>query len=173
MRIYHRGEKWGIDWYDGFKRRRQLVGPSKGEAKSLLAAKRTERLRGRREIVPKAEAPAFDQYVEGPYTEYARTNKRGFYNERYRLKQLTGYFGKINISDLRRSHAERFKSEMSYHLAPGTFQILADPFADRRRRVFPELAGEILGNQDDRALLIEVRPGKVAAGDQGVAHGLQ
>lgn len=124
MGIYHRGEKWGIDWYDGFKRRRQLVGPSKGEAKSLLAVKRTERLRGRREIVPKAEAPAFDQYVEGPYTEYARTNKRGFYNERYRLKQLTGYFGKINISDLRRSHAERFKSEMSHHLAPGTVNRL-------------------------------------------------
>lgn len=171
MGIYQRGENWGIDWYDGFKRRRQLVGPSKGEAKSLLAIKRAEKLRGRREIVPKVDAPAFDQYVDGPYTEYARTNKRGFYNEQYRLKQLTGHFGKINISDLRRSHAEHFKSEMSRHLAPGTVNrllgnakhilsmavddelITTNPFARVKLLHVPERTERILTNEEQDRLL--------------------
>ncbi len=65
MGIYQRGENWGIDWYDGFKRRRQLVGPSKGEAKSLLAVKRTEWLRGRRQIVPKVDVPTFVNTLKG------------------------------------------------------------------------------------------------------------
>ena len=171
MGIYQRGENWGIDWYDGFKRRRQLVGPSKGEAKSLLAVKRTARLRGQREIVPKVDAPAFDQYVEGPYTEYARTNKRGFYNEQYRLKQLTGYFGSINISDLRRSHAEHFKSEMSHRRAPGTVNrllgnlkhilsmavddelITTNPFARVKLLHVPERTERILAEGEEDRLL--------------------
>ncbi|MFY9802327.1 MAG: tyrosine-type recombinase/integrase [Candidatus Acidiferrales bacterium] len=171
MGIFQKGENWGIDWYDGFKRRRQLVGPSRGEAKSLLAVKRAERLRGRREIVPKVGAPAFDQYVEGPYTEYARTNKRGFYNEQYRLKQLTGYFGKINISGLRRSHAERFKSEMSRCLAPGTVNrllgnakhilsmavddelITTNPFARVKLLHVPERMERILAKEEEDRLL--------------------
>jgi site-specific recombinase XerD len=171
MGIYQRGDDWGIDWYDGSKRRRQLVGPSKGEAKALLAVKRAERLRGRREIIPKVDAPAFDQYVEGPYAEYARTNKRGFYNEQYRLKQLTRYFGKINISDLRRSHAERFKSELSHRRAPGTVNrllgnlkhilsmavddelITTNPFVRVKLLHVPERHERILTKEEEERLL--------------------
>src|ERR1700734_2937774 len=96
------------------------LGTSKGEAKALLASKRLERLRGRREIGHKVDAPPFDQFVEGQYTEYARANKRGFYNEQYRLKQLTEFFGKRKLSELTAWDGENFKIEMRRHRAPAT-----------------------------------------------------
>jgi integrase len=124
MGIYQKGEMWGIDYYDGFKRRRKLIGTSKGEAKNELAIKRKERLRGRQEIAPRIDAPPFDQFVEGQYTDYARTNKRGFNNEQYRLKQLVKCFGKRKLSELTRWDAENFKNEMVRRVAPATVNRL-------------------------------------------------
>jgi integrase len=120
MGLYQKDELWGIDYYNGYKRIRELVGPSKGEAKKLLAVRKVERLRCRQEIKPNVEAPPFDQFVEGKYTEYAKANKRGFYNEKYRLKQLTTFFGKRKLSQLRRWDAEYFKIESSKKVAPAT-----------------------------------------------------
>lgn len=124
MGIYQKGENYGIDYYNGYKRIRELVGPSKGEAKTLLAAKRADRLRGRQGVSPKIDAPPFDQFVEGPYTEYARTNKRGFHNEQYRLKQLAEYFGKRKLSELTRWDAENFKNERAHLVGPATVNRL-------------------------------------------------
>ena len=123
MGVYQKGQTWGIDYYDGFRRRRELVGTSKGEAKKILAARRAERLRGRGSISPPTDAPPFDQFVEGRYTEYARTNKRGFYNEQYRLKQLTKFFGRRKLSQLTRWDAEYFKIESSKSVAPATVNL--------------------------------------------------
>jgi integrase len=124
MGVYRKGKLWGIDYYDGFKRRRELIGPSKGEARKVLASKRIERLRGPWEIAPKIDAPPFDQFVEGQYTEYAETNKRGFNNEQYRLKQLTKYFGKLKLSEITPWHAENFKNEKAQLVAPATVNRL-------------------------------------------------
>jgi hypothetical protein len=83
-----------------------------------------ERLRGRREIFPRFDAPPFDQFVEGQYTEYAKANKRGFYNEQYRLKQLTEFFGKRKLSELTAWDGEKFKIEMRRLRAPATVNRL-------------------------------------------------
>jgi len=171
MGIYQKGEMWGIDYYDGFKRRRELVGTSKGEAKNELAIKRKERLRGRHEIAPKIFAPPFDQFVEGQYTEYARTNKRGFHNEQYRLKQLTKFFGKRKLSALTRWDGEMFKIEMARDLAPATVNrllgnlkhilsmaaddgiITTNPFLRVKLLKVPERTERILTKEEEAKLL--------------------
>lgn len=171
MGIYQKGENYGIDYYNGHKRIRELVGPSKGEAKTLLAAKRAERLRGRQGISPKIDAPPFDQFVEGPYTEYARTNKRGFHNEQYRLQQLTKFFGKRKLSELTRWDAENFKNEMAQLVAPATVNRLAgnlkhilsmavtwealstDPFIGVKLLRVPKRTARILSEEEEVKLL--------------------
>ena len=171
MGVYQKGKIWGIDYYDGYKRRRELIGPSKGEAKELLASKRLERLRGRREIVPKLDAPPFDQFVEGQYTEYAKANKRGFYNEQYRLKQLTEFFGKRKLSEFTAWDGENFKIEMRRHRAPATVNRLlgnlkhilskaadcnmlpANPFARVKRLKVPDRVERILTKEEEARLL--------------------
>jgi integrase len=120
MGIYQRGQNWGINWYDGYKRRRELIGPSKGEAKKALAVRKADRLRSHQTTTSLRDAPPFDQFVGHRYTEYVRTNKRGFYNERYRLTQLVKFFGTRKLSQLTRWDAEYFKIEMSKTVAPAT-----------------------------------------------------
>jgi integrase len=117
------GKLWGIDFWDGHKRTRELVAGSKGEAKKILAAKKLERIRGRQYARPRTEPLSFDQLVLR-YTEYAKTNKRGFYNERYRLNQLANRFKKRELSQLTRWDAEELKIELSKSLAPATVNRL-------------------------------------------------
>jgi integrase len=171
MGIYEAGENYGIDYYNGYKRVRELVGPSKGEAKALLAAKKLERLRGQQGIHLKIDAPPFDQFVEGKYTEYARTNKRGFHNEKYRLKQLIKFFGKRKLSDLTHWDGENFKIEMRRDVAPATVNRLVgnlkhilsmavdckilstNPFVRVKLLKVPERSERILMKEEEARLL--------------------
>jgi integrase len=171
MGLYQRDELWGIDYYNGYKRVRELVGPSKGEAKKLLAVRKVERLRGRHEITPKVEAPPFDQFVKDRYTEYARANKRGFYNEQYRLNQLTKFFGKRQLSELTRWDAEYFKIETSKNVAPATVNrslvtlkhilsmavawnlLRQNPFAGVKLMRVPQQTERVLSKEEEIKLL--------------------
>lgn len=123
MGLYREGNVWGIDYYDGYKRRRKLVGPSKGEAKKLLARKRLERRIGGPENRPRVEAPLFDEFAER-YKQFAQATKRGFHNEKYRIEQLSKHFGKRKLSDLQRWDAEQLKIELSKTAAPATVNRL-------------------------------------------------
>lgn len=113
------GEFWGIDYYDGNKRRRELVATSKGEAKKIWAAKKLEIIRGQQDVRPRIQPLTFDQLMRR-YKEYARTNKRGFYNERYRLEQLAKRFGSRELSTFTSWDGEELKSDGIKSLAPAT-----------------------------------------------------
>lgn len=165
-----RKELWGIDWYDGIRRRRKLIGTSKGEAKKELAAKKLERLRGRQEIKPAIPLLRFEQFADR-YREYSKVNKRGFYNERYRLIQITEYFGKRKLSDLNRWDAENFKIEMSRNRGPATVNRLlgnlkhmgtkmvewgllpSNPFAGVRLLHVPKRSERILSQDEEKRLI--------------------
>ncbi|HVB58044.1 MAG TPA: hypothetical protein VNE63_16675 [Candidatus Acidoferrales bacterium] len=123
MGLYREGRLWGIDYYDGYKRRRKLVGPSKGEAKKLLAKRRLERAVGRPESCPRVEVLPFDKFAER-YMEFVKTNKRGFRNERYRIQQISGFFGNRKLSDLTRWDGEQFKIHMSRSVGSATINRL-------------------------------------------------
>jgi integrase len=67
--------------------------------------------------------PLFRDFSER-YKEYARTNKRGFSNERYRIDQLVAKFGGRRLSKLTTWDAEGFKTEMSKTLKPASVNRL-------------------------------------------------
>lgn len=117
------GRFWGIDYYDGNKRRREIVATSKGEAKKILAARRLQRIRGEQELHPPIRRLSFGQFVQR-YREYAKTNKRGFYNERYRLNQLANRFRNRELSQFTRWDAEDLKNDLSKSVAPATVNRL-------------------------------------------------
>jgi integrase len=168
--LYRKGNFWGIDYYDGYKRRRKLIGTSKGEAKQHLAAKKAQRINGHQATPPPIESPRFDQFIQ-EYEEYAKTNKRGFYNERYRLRQLRTYFGRKELSEITNWDGETFKIDMSRHMAPATVNrllgnlkhILAtavrrgalskNPFAGVKFLHVPKRAERILTQDEEERLL--------------------
>jgi integrase len=171
MGLYQKGDNWGIDYYNGYRRVRELVGPSKGEAKKLLAKRRAERSQGRQGTVSSVTAPPFDKFVEGKYTEYAKANKRGFYNEQYRLKQLTRFFGKRVLSEFNRWDGEQLKIELNRCVAPATVNRLlgnlkhifslavdnkfvsANPFAGVKLLKVPKRTERILTREEEDQLL--------------------
>ncbi len=122
MGVFARNGAWYIDFYVGNRRVREKVGASKAEAKRALAIRQSQIVRGRFNVRPRLSVPTFKHYAER-YEEYARTNKRGFSNERYRILQLVKMFGQCRLSDLTTWDAEKFKTEMSKLVKPATVNL--------------------------------------------------
>ena len=122
MGIFKRNGEWTIDYYVGGRRFREKVG-SKGEAKKALAVRKAQIVQGRFELRPQMSVPIFEQFAKR-YSEFARANKRGFYNEQYRIEQLIRIFGKRKLSDLTSWDGEKFKVQMSKSRKPATVNRL-------------------------------------------------
>ena len=122
MGIFKRNGEWTIDYYVGGRRFREKVG-SKGEAKKALAVRKAQIVQGRFELRPQMSVPIFEQFAKR-YSEFARANKRGFYNEQYRIEQLLRIFGKRKLSDLTSWDGEKFKVQMSKSRKPATVNRL-------------------------------------------------
>jgi integrase len=123
MGIFCRRGSWFVDYYVGARRFREKVGPSKGEAEKALAIRTAQIAQGRFEMRPRGTAPTFEQFAER-YAEFSKANKRGFYNEQYRLRQLTQIFGKRRLSDLTGWDGEELKVRLSKTLKPATVNRL-------------------------------------------------
>jgi integrase len=122
MGIFKRNGEWTIDYYVGNRRFREKVG-SKGEAKKALAVRKAQIVQGRFELRPQMNIPIFEQFAKR-YSEFAKANKRGFYNEQYRIEQLVRIFGKRKLSDLTSWDGEKFKVQMSKSRKPATVNRL-------------------------------------------------
>jgi integrase len=170
MGVFRRRENWYLDYYAGARRIREKVGRSKGEAKKALAIRQAQVAQGRFELRPQMNAPTFEPFAER-YTEFSKANKRGFYNEKYRIGQLTKFFGKRKLSDLTSWDAEKFKAQMSKAVGPATvnrllgnlkhmmtmavqWKVLAkNPFAGVRLLHVPKFPERILTQDEEKQLL--------------------
>jgi integrase len=123
MGVFRRNGRWYIDFYIGNRRVREKVGTSKGEAKRALAIRQAQILQDRFGFRPRLSVPLFRDFSER-YKEYARTNKRGFRNEHYRIDQLVAIFGSRRLSELTTWDAEGFKTKMSKTLKPASVNRL-------------------------------------------------
>jgi integrase len=73
--------------------------------------------------ITRGSAPTFEKFAER-YTEFSKVNKRGFCNERYRIRQLTQIFGKRRLSDLAPWDGEKLKVNLSSSRKPATVNRL-------------------------------------------------
>ncbi len=170
MGVFRRGKNWFIDFYSGSRRIREKVGRSKGEARRALAIRQAQIAQGRFDFRPRLSVPTFEQFAER-YTEFARTTKRGFGNEKFRLRQLVRFFGKRRLCDLTAWDAERLKTEMSKSARPATVNRLLgnakhmmtmavkwnalqkNPFAGVKLLPVPKMSERILGQDEELKLL--------------------
>ncbi len=119
MALFRRNGNWYIYYYAHGQRVREKVGKRKGDAKQALETRRQEILQGRFHFTPRSAVPTFEKFAKR-YEEYARANKRGFYNERYRIGMLAEFFGPRKLTDLTSWDAERFKLQRAKKKQPGT-----------------------------------------------------
>lgn len=170
MGIFLRNGSWFIDYYDGFRRKREIVGPSKGEARKLLAIRKSELTLGRSTTRPNTVTPSFTQFAQR-YEEFSRATKRGFHNEGYRINQLIRFFENRTLSDLKPWDGEALKIHLSKSSAPATVNRLIgnlkhmmsmavawgilpiNPFAGTKLLRVPKRPERILTEQEEVLLL--------------------
>jgi integrase len=170
MGIFKKNGAWYIDFYFGSRRRRERVGTSKGEAQNALSIRLAQIAQGRFELRPQMIAPTFEQFAQR-YAEFAQVNKRGFRNEKYRLGQLSQFFGKLKLSELTGWDGERLKTQLSRTRQPATVNrllgnlkhmmtmavewklISKNPFAGTKLLPVPRFRERILTDEEQHRLL--------------------
>src|SRR5579872_4275680 len=109
MGIFVRKKSYYIDYYVGPRRIREKVGPSKEQAKDALRARLGDIVQGRfRLSSPASFLTTFRELAER-YLALVSTQKRGYSSEQYRIRTLTGFFGKRRVSELTGKDVEVFK----------------------------------------------------------------
>jgi integrase len=170
MGTFKRNGEWSIDYYVGAHRIREKIGPSKGEAEKALAVRKGQIVQGRFELHPQMSVPTFQQFAER-YTEYSKVNKRGFYNEKYRIAQLVKFFGKRKLSDLTGWDGEKLKARLNSSMKPATVNrllgnlkhmmsmamkwniLIKNPFAGVKLLQVPKFRERILTKEEEEVLL--------------------
>jgi integrase len=119
MAIFLRKGNWYIDYYSGFHRIREKVGPSKEVAKDALKARLGELVQGRFHLSKPPSNLLFKELGER-YLKLVSSQKRGYNCERFRIATLIGFFGKRRISELTGQDGEAFKVDRSKVVKPAT-----------------------------------------------------
>jgi integrase len=117
--VFKRGKNFYIDYYNGSTRRREIVGPVKGEAKRALAVRQAEIALGTFNLVRWTRIPTFREFAE-KYEKVVSELKRGHAVERYYIRMFVKLFGKKKINEITAEELERFQSERSHQVKPAT-----------------------------------------------------
>src|ERR1700693_3467970 len=109
MGIFRRHGQYYINYHHRGRRKREMVGPSKGAAIQALSIRLAEIEQGKFKIMPKRGAMTFDGLAD-KYRELISVHKRGHQVEKYILATLTASFGNLRVFDLSAEDAERYKA---------------------------------------------------------------
>src|SRR5258708_7934596 len=170
MGIFQRHGQYYINYYYRGRRKREMVGASKGAAVQALSIRLAEIAQGKFKIVPKRGAVKFDGLAD-KYRDLISQHKRGHHVEKYILKTLTASFGHLRVSDLSAEDGEHFKAVRSKSVKPATINreltvakhmlskaveweiILENPFRTVRPLSVPEGVERVLGPEEEIKLL--------------------
>jgi integrase len=170
MGIFRRHGQYYINYYYRGRRKREMVGPSKGAAIQALSIRLAEIAQGKFKIMPKRGAMTFDVLAD-KYRELISVHKRGHHVEKYILKTLAAYFGNLRVFDLSAEDYEHFKALRSKSVKPATvnreltvakhmlskaveWEIIPDnPFRKVRPLSVPKCAERVLSYDEETKLL--------------------
>jgi integrase len=170
MGIFQRHGQYYINYYYRGRRKREMVGPSKGAAIQALSIRRAETAQGKFKIMPKRGAMTFVGLAD-KYRELISVHKRGHNVEKYLLETLAASFGNHRVFDLSAEDGERFKAMRSKSVKPATVNreltvakhmltkavewelILDNPFRKVRPLPVPKCAERVLDYEEEKKLL--------------------
>jgi integrase len=119
MGIFRRHGSWYLNYYVKGRRRREKVGPSKGQAIEALAVRESEIAQGKFKLLPKRGAPIFESLTQ-KYLALVSIHKRGHCVERYIMQTLNTHFGKSKVYNLTAEDSEKYKAIRSKSVKPAT-----------------------------------------------------
>jgi integrase len=168
--VFQRGKTWYIDYYHRGRRKREKVGSSKGAAVQALSVREAEIAQGKFNLVSRRGAPTFEAVSE-KYLELVSVHKRGHHVERYILRTLNAFFGKLRIVDIGAEDAEKYKTRRSWSVRPATVAreltlvrhvmtkaiewglIIDNPFRGVRNLSVPKRVERVLAPEEESRLV--------------------
>jgi integrase len=170
MGVFKWHGQYYIDFYVRGRRRREKVGPSKGEAIQALSVRQAEVAQGKFKLLPKRGSPRFEAVSE-KYLNLISIHKRGHSVEGHIVKTLNAFFGKSRVCNLIAQDAERYKAMRSRLVKPATINreltlvkhmltkgvewklIAENPFRGVRNLNVPKHIERVLGQDEEVKLL--------------------
>ena len=170
MGIFRWHGQYYINYYYRGRRKREMVGPSKGAAIQALSIRVAEIAQGKFKVMSKRGAMTFDGLAK-KYSELVSIHKRGHHVEKYILKTLKASFGNLRVFDLTAEDAERYKAVRAKSVKPATvnreltvakhmlakaveWELVPDnPFRAVRSLSVSKCAERVLGHDEETKLL--------------------
>ena len=103
---------YGISFTAHGSRVREVIGPSKTLAKSVLARRRVELAEDRFEFRTRKKPPTMEEFCE-TYLKYAQQNKRSWKRDEGVMKKVRAFFPAKRIDKLTAWDVERYKSKFT------------------------------------------------------------
>lgn len=115
MGVYLKGNRWYIDYYLPYgRRKREVVGPAykitRTVAEKALKARVGEIVQWKFNLEKTKKPIQFDKLLER-YLEYAKDNHRSYQRDITISKVLLKFFGSMQLSNITSWHVEKFKSQ--------------------------------------------------------------
>ena len=120
MAIYQRGKNWYIDFTFHGQRIREMAGPSRKLAETVLAKRKTEIAENRFLDVRKELPPVKFYDFAREYLQWAKANKKpsSFIRDLFLMRQLNKEFETKNIHDITAWQVEKYKARRKEEIKP-------------------------------------------------------
>lgn len=109
MGVYKRGTTWYIDYYAGYKRRREKIGPSKRQAEVVLKKRMVQVAENRFLEVEKYEKIKFEKMTELYLENYSKPNKKSSRRDVTSINNLKPFFAGKYLHEITPLDMEKYK----------------------------------------------------------------
>ncbi len=120
MGVYKRGTTWYIDYYAGYKRRREKIGPSKRQAETVLKKRMVQVAENRFLEVERCEKIKFER-MTGLYLEnYSKPNKKSSRRDVTSINNLKPFFAGKYLHEITPLDMEKYKRKRQRQVSNAT-----------------------------------------------------
>jgi integrase len=120
MGVYKRGTTWYIDYYAGYKRRRERIGPSKRQAETVLKKRMVQVAENRFLEVEKYEKIKFEKMTDLYLENYSKPNKKSSRRDATSINNLKPFFAGIHLHEITPLDIEKYKKKRQLQVSDAT-----------------------------------------------------
>ncbi len=120
MGVYKRGTIWYIDYYAGYKRRREKIGPSKRQAETVLKKRIVQVAENRFLEVDKYDKIKFEKITNLYLENYSKPNKKSSRRDVTSINNLKPFFAGKYLHEITPLDMEKYKRERQGQVSNAT-----------------------------------------------------
>jgi len=120
MGVYKRGTIWYIDYYAGYKRMRERIGPSRRQAETVLKKKLVQVAENRFLEVEKYEKIRFERMTDLYLENYSKPNKKSSRRDITSINNLKPFFAGKYLHEIIPLDMEKYKKKRQAQVSNAT-----------------------------------------------------